>query len=124
MARALEAGMGLWDQLSPSLKAALGSVVATEGPALISAFLAKTNLGDLQGVVNQLQQSGLGDQVKSWLGNGPNMKVTPEQIRAALGNQQVRQIAQQYGVPVDEVLKLLADHLPTAVDQASPNGKI
>jgi uncharacterized protein YidB (DUF937 family) len=86
--------------------------------------LAKTNLGDLQGVVNQLQQSGLGDQVKSWLGNGPNMKVTPEQIRAALGNQQVRQIAQQYGVPVDEVLKLLADHLPTAVDQASPNGKI
>ncbi|MGA9083713.1 MAG: YidB family protein [Pseudolabrys sp.] len=86
--------------------------------------MAKTNLGDLQGVVNQLQQSGLGDQVKSWLGNGPNMKVTPEQIRAALGNQQVRQIAQQYGVPVDEVLKLLADHLPTEVDQASPNGKI
>jgi uncharacterized protein YidB (DUF937 family) len=41
-----------------------------------------------------------------------------------LGSQQVRQIAQQYGVPVDEVLKLLADHLPTAVDKASPNGKI
>ncbi|HYC16427.1 MAG TPA: YidB family protein [Pseudolabrys sp.] len=116
--------MGLWDQLSPSLKAALGSVAAAEGPALISALLAKTNLGGLQGVANQLQQAGLGDQVKSWLSNGPNMKITPDQIRAALGNEQVRQIAQQYGVPVDEVLKLLADHLPAAVDQASPNGKI
>jgi uncharacterized protein YidB (DUF937 family) len=116
--------MGLWDQLSPSLKAALNSVAATEGPALISAFLTKANLGGLQGVANQLQQAGLGDQVKSWLGNGPNMKITPDQIRAALGNEQVRQIAQQYGVPVDEVLKLLADHLPAAVDQASPNGKI
>ncbi len=116
--------MGLWDQLGGSLKGAISSVAAAEAPALISAVLAKTNLGNLQGVVDQLQQAGLGDQVKSWLGNGANMKITPDQIRAALGSEQVRQIAQQYGVPVDDVLKLLADHLPAAVDQASPNGQI
>jgi len=116
--------MGLWDQLSGSLKDALGSVAAGETPALISALLAKTNLGNLQGLVDQLQQAGLGDQVKSWLSNGPNMKVTPEQLRAALGSDQAKQIAQHFGVPVDEALKLLAAHLPTAVDQASPNGKI
>jgi len=72
----------------------------------------------------QLQQAGLGDQVKSWLSNGPNMKITPEQLRAAPGSDQVKQIAQHFGVPVDEALKLLAQHLLTAVDQASPNGKL
>jgi uncharacterized protein YidB (DUF937 family) len=116
--------MGLLDQLGGSLKNVLASAASAEAPALISAILAKTNLGSLQGLVEQLQQGGLGDQVKSWLSNGPNIKVTPEQIRDALGNEQVRQLAQRFGVPVDEVLKLLAQHLPTAVDQASPNGTL
>src|SRR6185437_15877389 len=78
-------------------------------PGLISAALAKTNLGDMQGPVNQLQQGGLGDQVKSWLGNGSNMPVMADQLRAALGNDQVKQ---------------LAEHVPAAVDQASPNGTL
>lgn len=116
--------MGLLDQLGGSLKDALSSAVAAEKPGLISALLAKTNLGNLQGIVDQLQKAGLGDQIKSWLSDGPNMKITPDQIRAALSSDQVRQLAQQFGVPIDDALKLLADHLPTAVDQASPNGKI
>ena len=115
--------MGLLDQFG-GLKGVLGSVAAAEGPTVLSAILAKTNLGGLQGLVDQLQQGGLGDQVKSWLSNGPNMKVSPDQIRAALGNDQVRQLAQRFGIPVDDVLKMLADNLPGVVDQASPNGKI
>jgi uncharacterized protein YidB (DUF937 family) len=116
--------MGLLDQIGGSLKSALASAAAGEQSTLISALLAKTNLGDLQGLVNQLQQGGLGDQVKSWLGNGANMKVTPEQLRAALNSDQVKQIAQHFGVPVDEALKILSQHLPGVVDQASPNGTI
>lgn len=115
--------MGLLDKFG-GLKGVLGSVVAAEAPALIAAALAKTNLGNLQGIVDQLQQGGLGDQVKSWLSNGPNMQVTPEQLQAALGSDQVKQLAQQFGVPVDAALKLLADHLPAVVDKASPNGAI
>jgi uncharacterized protein YidB (DUF937 family) len=124
VAGAVEVEMGFLDQISGTLKDALGSALAGEKPALISALLAKTNLGDLQGLVNQLQQGGLGEQVKSWLSNGPNMKVTPEQLRAALDNDQVKQIAQHFGVPVDDALKMLSEHLPGIVDQASPNGKI
>ena len=99
-------------------------MTAAAAPGLISAVLAKTNLGDLNGLVTQLQQGGLNDQVKSWLGNGANMHITPEQIRAALGNEQVKQIAAHFGVPVDAALKMLAEHLPATVDQASPNGKL
>jgi len=116
--------MGLLDQLGGSLKSALGSVAAAEAPALIKAALAKTNMGNLQGLVDQLQQGGLRDQVQSWLGNGANMQVTPEQIQSALGNEQLKQLAQHFGVDTDAVAKLLAEHLPTVIDQASPNGSI
>jgi uncharacterized protein YidB (DUF937 family) len=116
--------MGLLDQLSGSFKDVLGSAAAAEAPALISAALAKTNFGNMQSLVAQLQQGGLGDQVKSWLGSGTNLQVTPEQIQSALGSDQLKQLAQHFGVDSDAVAKLLADHLPAAVDQASPNGSI
>jgi uncharacterized protein YidB (DUF937 family) len=99
-------------------------VAAAEAPALISVVLAKTNMGNLQGLVDKLQQGGLGEQVKTWLGSGANMQITPQQIQAALGSDQVKQIAEHFGVPVDDALKLLAEHLLAAVDQASPNGTI
>jgi uncharacterized protein YidB (DUF937 family) len=116
--------MGLLDSLGGALKGVLGQVEADAVPALISAVLAKTNLGDLQGLVNKLQQGGLNDQVQSWLGNNANLPVTVDQLRAALGNEQVQQIARELGLPIDGALKLLAEYLPTTVDQASPNGTI
>lgn len=116
--------MGLFDSIGGALKGAVGQIVAAEAPALISAVLAKTNLGDLQGLVNKLQQGGLNAQVQSWLGDGANLPVTADQIRSALGNQQIQQLAQHFGLPVDAVLKLLAEHLPSTVDQASPNGTL
>ncbi len=116
--------MGLLDQVSGSLKGALASVAAAEAPVLIKAALGKTNMGDLQGLVDQLQQGGLGEQVKSWLSNGANIKVTPEQIKAALSSDQVKQIAEHFGVSSDAAVALLAQHLPTVIDQASPNGTL
>jgi len=117
--------MGLFDNaLGGVLKGALGQVEAAAVPALISAALAKTNLGDLQGLVSKLQQGGLNEQVQSWLGNGTNLPITAEQLKAALGNEQVKQLAAHFGLPIDGALKLLAEHIPTAVDQASPNGTL
>ena len=116
--------MGLFDKFGGSLKDVLGQVEAAAVPALVSAVLAKTDVGGLQGIVAKLQQGGLNDQVRSWLGNGTNLPISPDQLRSTLGNQQVQQIARQLGLPVDEALKVLSEHLPTAVDQASPNGTL
>jgi uncharacterized protein YidB (DUF937 family) len=115
-----ESAMGLFD----TVKGALGQVEAAAVPALINAALAKTNLGDLNGLLTQLQQGGLASQVQSWLGSGQNLSVTADQLRAALGNEQVRQLAQHFGLPVDQVLDLLSQHLPTVIDQASPKGTL
>jgi len=116
--------MGLFDSLGDALKGVLGQGGTAAMPALIAAALGKTNLGDLSGIVAQLQQGGLGEQVSSWLGNGSNLPVSADQLRSALGNQQVRQLASQMGLPVDEALNLLSAHLPNMVDQASPNGTL
>jgi uncharacterized protein YidB (DUF937 family) len=117
--------MGLLDSLlGGGLKGALGQAEATAMPALISAALAKTNLGNLQGLVDQLQQGGLGTQVQSWLGSGQNLPITSDQLRTALGSDQVKQLAQHFGVDPEAALKLLAEHLPAAIDQASPSGTV
>jgi uncharacterized protein YidB (DUF937 family) len=113
--------MGLLDSLG--LRGALEGAAASAAPALIAAALAKTNFG-LQGVVNQLQKNGVGSQVTSWLGTGDNISITPDELRNALRNEHVKQIATHFWVSTDEALKILSDHLPAAVDQASPNGQI
>jgi uncharacterized protein YidB (DUF937 family) len=116
--------MGLLDQASDQLKNLWARVEPGTLPAMMSALLAKSDTGGLQGMVDKLKAAGLEDKVQSWLGSGSNLPINPEQLRAALGNEQVQQIARQLGLPVDEAMKLLADRLPTAVDQASPDGKL
>ena len=88
----------------------------------VSAILAQTQYHDLAGLVAALEKGGLGPQVQSWLGNGTNMPITADQLKAVLGNAQLQDIARQLGLPVDEMLKLLAQYLPEIVDKASPNG--
>jgi uncharacterized protein YidB (DUF937 family) len=107
--------MGLFD----SLKGALESEAL---PKLLNTVLAQTQYHDLNGLVAALQKGGLGPQVQSWLGNGQNMPITADQLKAVLGNAQVQDFARHLGLPVDEMLKLLAQYLPEIVDKASPGG--
>jgi uncharacterized protein YidB (DUF937 family) len=112
--------MGLLD----SLKGALGQVEASALPTVINAVLAQTQYHDLNGLIVALEKGGLGPQVKSWLGNGANMPITADQLKAVLGNAQVQEFARHLGLPVDETLKLLAQYLPEIIDKASPNGTL
>jgi uncharacterized protein YidB (DUF937 family) len=92
--------------------------------AILAQILANTDLGSVGGLLQQLQKSGLGPQVASWLGNGANLPVSVDQLRAALGNEQVRQLATSLGIPVDQLLGQLSQHLPAAIDHMSPNGTL
>lgn len=93
-------------------------------PWIISTVLWRTDVGSLNGLVAKLHQGGLGRQVASWLGNGPNRPVTAEQLRVALGDDHFEQVAQQLRVSADEALSLLCKTLPCAVDRASANDSL
>jgi len=91
---------------------------------ILGQVLGNTDLGSLGGLLNQLQKSGLGPQVSSWLGNGANLPISVDQLRQALGDDTIRQIATSFGIPVDQLLGQLSQHLPAAVDKLSPNGTL
>lgn len=124
--------MGLFDQLvSGALRGALGQGSGAGGgamdsllPGLLGQLLGQTNLGGIGGLLGQLQQGGLGNEVASWLGNGANRAISPGQLQSALGDEQVQQMAQGAGLPVDQLLAMLAQHLPGTIDRASPNGAL
>ena len=80
--------------------------------------------GGLQNLVGQLESSGLGDQVASWVGTGPNKTADPGQLAAALGDDKVQALAAQSGLPVEQFLPLLAAALPTVIDTMTQNGKV
>src|SRR5215471_7844786 len=103
--------MGLLDNLSETVKGALGKAESAGAPALIDTALARTSFGSLQGLLDKLKAGGLDGQVKSWLA-GKSIPVTADQLRAALGNDQVKQLAAKFGLSADTVLNFLSEHLP------------
>lgn len=112
--------MGLFDNLIGDAQALLGGKPGAASALLSDAF---NDMGGYQGILDKLQQSGLGAQVDSWLSaNASNLPVSPAQIQAALGDQSLQAIAAKLGIPLDQVASVLAHHLPASVDQASPNG--
>ena len=119
--------MGILDSLenSPALRGVLGQLGAAVLPAVLGEVMGTGSQGgSLNTIVAKLEQAGLGDQVKSWIGTGQNLPITADQVRQVLGNETVKQLAAKYNIPVDQIAELLAHQLPLAVDHASPDGKL
>jgi uncharacterized protein YidB (DUF937 family) len=91
---------------------------------LVMGMMTNPQSGGLQGLLGQLSQAGLGDAVKSWVGTGTNIPVSGDQIHAAIGGDQIAAIAQKFGLNPADVAGQLAQLLPHAVDQVTPDGQI
>ena len=95
---------------------AIGAEMATTVNRLIEQH------GGIQGVIGQLQQSGLGNTVRSWTQPGPNQPVSGPEVHQALGEQTVNELAAKAGIPPEEMARKLAEILPTVVNaHANPN---
>ena len=81
-------------------------------------------LGGLGGLLNKLQQGGLGDVVNSWVGSGQNQPVSPNQLGSALGPNIIKTLAQQSGISEEELTQQLSQALPGLVDKLTPNGRL
>jgi len=107
-----------------ALISAVIGMLANSGAAGNNAGGALGGLGGLAGLVTQLQRSGLGDVVASWISTGQNLPVSPGQLHSALGDETVGALSQQTGLPQGDLLSQLSELLPQMVDHATPNGQL
>ena len=81
-------------------------------------------VGGIAAIVEKLQKAGCGDAVKSWIGKGENAPIGPEPIKKALGTGTVKDLANQSGLPENELLTQLSKMLPGLIDRLTPNGRL
>lgn len=106
--------MGLFDGI-------LGGIVGAEMTQVVGALIEKH--GGVQGVVSQLESQGLGGTVRSWVGNGANQPISPEQLAQAFGNNgTLQELAARFGMDPQTLAQKLSQALPHAIDHLTPGG--
>ena len=78
--------MGILDSVlaSSAFKDVIGQVEAAAVPIVLHEVLGNDSQGGISTILDELRQAGLGDTVNSWLGQGKNIQITPDQLKAVL----------------------------------------
>jgi uncharacterized protein YidB (DUF937 family) len=121
--------MGLLDQLAGQV---LGGMAGGQGGGQnMQSMLMQLVMGMIQnqpgglgGLLGKFQQAGLTEQANSWVSTGQNLPVSGNQLEAALGADQIGNIAQQLGMSSGDASDALANLLPGLVDQLTPQGQV
>nr|WP_315399836.1 YidB family protein [uncultured Duganella sp.] len=119
--------MGLLDQLAGQVIGSLGAQKqdsVSQSDLLGGVMALINNAGGLPAILQQLQASGIADQVASWIGTGENAPVSGNQIADALGAGNVAQIAQHAGIEPEHAATGLAQLLPQIIDKLTPGGQV
>jgi uncharacterized protein YidB (DUF937 family) len=61
--------------------------------------------------------------VSSWIGTGDNQAVAADALHGILGSDLIQQIAAKTGLPIEQLMPQIAEHLPRLVDGMTPNGE-
>lgn len=97
-------GGGLGDLLGPAAGGVLGN--------------------GLRNLVQDMQANGHAREAQSWVGTGPNEDISETDLANAIGVDDIDRVAQQTGMPRDQLLSELRRYLPGAVDELTPRGQL
>ncbi len=100
-----------------------GMVAGSAEESAVSSLLGEGGSG-LSGLLDKLGAGGLDDVVKSWVSKGENLPVSADQIKAALGSDQIAAIAGKLGISTDEAAAKIAAILPGIIDKLTPDGLV
>lgn len=92
--------------------------------AMPSQGMGGIGSGGLGSLISKFEQAGLGHIAQSWVGTGPNLPVSPQQLQSVFGGDQVQAMARQSGMAAPDFLSQLSQHLPRVVDGLTPNGRL
>jgi uncharacterized protein YidB (DUF937 family) len=80
--------------------------------------------GGVGAVLDRFKQKGYGPQANSWISTGPNQMLDARGIDDVIGPDELSGMAQQLGLPRQEVADGFAEIIPEMVDQLSPQGEL
>ena len=80
--------------------------------------------GGLNELVERFTQNGHGETASSWVNQGPNQEIAPQNLEKAIGPDILATLAQQTGLTREELLSRLSRELPQAVDRYTPDGRV
>src|ERR1700760_4779595 len=108
--------MGLLDALT---SIAGGASPEHHGMADALSQVMQEHPGGMDGILNQLKQNGLEEQVQSWVSPGQNQSVTPAQVQQGFGQQAIENIAQRAGISPAVASGIISVVLPLVVSHMS-----
>lgn len=79
--------------------------------------------GGLGGLVSKFEQAGMGDVVKSWIGNGQNQAISGDQLTQVLGSGAIGDVAAKLGMSQDDAAGHLSQMLPEIINHLTPGGQ-
>jgi uncharacterized protein YidB (DUF937 family) len=92
--------------------------------ALLGALAGgQSGLQELGALVGRLRQAGLGDEVDSWVGNGPNRDLAPQQLDGVFGQDELAGLAERFGGG-GSIMAVLARLLPHLINGLTPQGRV
>lgn len=112
------------DDLSSLLSGFGGGTGGDAAGGLAGLASAVQAEGGLDSLVGKLNDAGLGDQVSSWIGPGPNQAIDADQLGAALGPDEVQRLSAGSGIDIAALLPMLAAFLPQIINMLTPDGNV
>ena len=116
---------GALSRLGDTGSAGQGGAATAQTPAATIAGLSSAigAEGGIDPLLDKLRAAGYGRQVDSWISTGDNEAIPPQQLGAALGEDQVQALSANSGISISSLLPLLAAFLPTIVNMLTPKGE-
>ncbi len=91
---------------------------------LVESIAAMIGVDGLGGLILRFAASGMGPQVESWIQPGPNMRLTPRQVRMVVGSDEIDRISIGGNLTPRQAEQGLALLLPRAIDRLTPDGTV
>lgn len=114
---------GNQDNRNP-LASVIGSVMSGKADLGATMSTVLNQSGGLEGLKQKAEQMGIGSVVGSWIGTGENQPISSDQAVSLLGQENVQQMAQKFGIDLGQAGPLIATVLPLIIDKLTPKGAV
>ena len=91
---------------------------------LVLDMMQSNSQGGLSGLLDRFRDHGFDDAVRTWIGNGANLALNPEDVKRVIGSRSIEMLAHKAGVPPKAATAELASLIPQLVDKLTPAGHL